>query len=370
MSRNIKWSRFAKSRVLQIEEALRVSEEKKRVMVIRLSSLGDVVLATSVLSPLQEAGYEVSFVTKSTFSSLFAHHPQIKEVYSFDKKSAGSEAKARQAFFIWAESKQFSMVIDLHDSWRTWRWRAKLKKMAPVYVAKKERLREWLILLFRFRETFSFRRGGRAKKFRRCVTDALLQEKAYATANSALTKLNITSTEKEAIKGILPTSDFVAFLPGSAWEGKQWPYFPELAEIFARKVPVVALGSDKDLVCDEVAKQAQKYHSESRSLRGKTSMRESLAVLAQAKWVIGNDTGFVHAAEALGKDVAMIEGPTHESMGFSPYKESSILLGLPLICRPCSKSGKFCPRFGSRKCLFDLTAAMVAESLRRKGYPC
>jgi ADP-heptose:LPS heptosyltransferase len=174
--------------------------------------------------------------------------------------------------------------------------------------------------------------------------------------------------EKENMRPRLPEEEFVAVLPGSAWRGKEWPYFPELSQLIGRKVPVVVLGAEKDLVCDEIARRSN--HPASRSLRGQTSLRESMAVIAQARWVVGNDTGMVHVAEALGKDVAMIEGPTHEWMGFSPYREGSAVLGLPLICRPCSKSGRVCVRFGTRKCLNDLTVAEVAARLRQRGFPC
>jgi ADP-heptose:LPS heptosyltransferase len=86
--------------------------------------------------------------------------------------------------------------------------------------------------------------------------------------------------------------------------------------------------------------------------------------------VIGNDTGMVHVAEALGKDVAMIEGPTHPYRGFSPYRERSLALGLPLLSRPCSKSGRVCVRFGTRLCLRGLSASEVARQLRAGGFPC
>ncbi|RYZ96092.1 MAG: hypothetical protein EOP11_23940 [Proteobacteria bacterium] len=168
----------------------------------------------------------------------------------------------------------------------------------------------------------------------------------------------------------MPPGDYAVILPASAWKGKEWPYFPALAALLARKIPVVVLGAEKDHQCDEVARAAASVNPLSRSLRGQTSLRLSLAVVAGARYVIGNDTGLVHAGEALGHDVAMVEGPTHRQMGFSPYREKSVLLGLNLICRPCSKSGRICPRFGTYKCLNDLTVAGVSETLRRRGYPC
>ena len=342
--------------------------ERKKVLVIRLSSLGDLVLATAALQPLRRAGFEVSVVTKKAFAPLLAHHPDIKEVYPFEKTNG--EAAAREKLFAWAEAQGFSFVLDLQDSWRTWIWRRTLRRFAPVFVARKERLREWLILGARLGAWFGFGQGGRARKFRRAALDALGAMGSFPEAGPPLTSLAVTEDEKASVQALLPPGDFVVLLPASAWKGKEWPYFPELASVLARKVPVVVLGAEKDLVCDEVGRRAAAVNPLSRSLRGQTSLRMSLAIIAQARWVIGNDTGLVHAGEALGKDVAMVEGPTHKRMGFSPYRERSVLLGLNLVCRPCSKSGKFCPRFGTYKCLNDLSVQGVAERLRRGGYPC
>lgn len=331
---------------------------KEKVLVIRYSSLGDVVLAASVVEPLQRSGYAVSFVTKKAFAPLL--EKRVDELYLYEKTT--SECDAREAFFRWYEEQNFAFVLDLHDSWRSWSWRARLRKRSPVYVAKKERLREWAILFLRWK-FLGMGRGGRARKFL-CLALQALQEQGKSPAAGTLTRLDLHPEEILPIKELLPKKDFVVFLPGSAWKGKEWPYFAQLAALM--QVPVVSLGSAKDIICDEIVKAA----GEGISLRGRTSLRQSMAVLSQAKWVIGNDTGMMHVAEALGKDVAMVEGPTHESMGFSPYRENSILLGLPLACRPCSKTGKFCFRWGTRKCLYGLSALDVAATLRKKGYPC
>lgn len=336
-------------------------------MVIRLSSMGDVVLATSVLEPLRSAGFEISFVTKKAFAPLLTGHSAIAEVFSFDK-SHGEQA-AREAFFAWAEAKDFSLVIDLQDSFRTQLWRPRLRKRAQVVVAHKERLREWLIFLFRLGRWLSFGRGGRAQKFRRLALDTLAAKGLFPAKGAGLTRLELTEEERNRARALVPAGDFVVILPGSAWKSKEWPYFPELAAVFGRKVPVVALGAEKDEVCDRIAAAAA-ANPASRSLRGQTDIRTSMAVISLARWVIGNDTGMVHVAEALGKDVAMVEGPTHEYMGFSPYREKSLLLGLPLVCRPCSKSGRICLRGGTRKCLRDLSVPEVAGQLRRRGFPC
>ena len=331
---------------------------------IRLSSLGDIVLSTSVVAPLRDAGFEVYYVSKKPFSPLLENIPGVAGVFAFDKKLGGEKA-AREEFFAWCKQNNFSLCLDLQDSWRTWMWRRALRELFPVHIARKERFREWLIFLARAGRFLGFGRGGRARKFR-AVAEAAVGLKA----NRPLTELFVTEAEKESVKPLIPAGDYAVLLPASAWKGKEWPYFKQLAARLSQRVPVVVLGAEKDLGCDEVGAAAAAVNPSSRNLRGQTSLRGSLAIVAQARWVIGNDTGLVHAGEALGLDVAMVEGPTHEYMGFSPYRPGSVLLGLPLLCRPCSKAGKVCPRFGSYKCLNDLSEASVARTLRQRGYPC
>jgi len=351
---------------VKLQTLKKKKKQSGQVLVMRLSSMGDVVMATAALAPLKAAGLKISFVTKRAFAPLLLGHPDLHYVYVFDKKEG--EAAAREQFFQWYQGQQFDFVLDLQDSWRTWSWRGRLRRHARVVVARKERLREWLILFGRLGRWFGFGRGGRARKFRRAAEDLLSAAGKFPVVSGPLTSLAVTEAEKQSVKGLIPQGEFAAFLPGSAWKGKEWPYFPELAGVVARKVPIVALGAEKDLACDEIALQGRAIGSV--SLRGRTNLRQSMAVVAQAKWVIGNETGMLHVAEALGRDVAMLEGPTHSYLGFSPYRPRSLLLGLDLFCRPCSKSGRFCPRFGKRKCMAGLSVQAVTEKLRAWGLPC
>jgi ADP-heptose:LPS heptosyltransferase len=314
---------------------------------------------------LERAGYSVSLVTKAEFAPLFCGQPGIAEVFAFDKKKG--EAAARDELLQWAETRGFQLILDLQNSWRTWTWRKALRKFAPVHVLPKPRLREWLVLFLRLGKIAGFGAGGRARRFRDFAIQAVGREELRGEVQ---TRLKVPDAELGAVRKYLPKGDFAVLLPGGAWRSKEWPYFAELAERISRNVPVVVLGGNKDDICETVASAGREVNPESRTLHGQTNLRESMAILAQARWVVGNDTGMVHVAEALGKDVAMIEGPTHPFMGFSPYRKGSVTLGLPLLCRPCSKSGRVCVRFGTRLCLKGLTAESVADRLRAGGFPC
>ncbi len=327
---------------------------KPRALVIRLSSLGDVVLATSVLDPLVSAGYEVSFVTKAGFVPLLESHPKIRTVFAYG--SAQSERENRAELFQWLSAQHFDLIVDLQDSLRTKLWRRKLRSIATLCVVPKPRWREIFVLWFRLRSSFGLGRGGRARYFRQRVSQYLTHEgKAVERDEKSqlLTELHVT--DDELVVAAAKTGDgYIAVFPSSAWPSKEWPYFEELVLKWKGKKRFLFLGGSKDLICDHLAKRTG-----GRSLRGQTSVRESMAIVANADWVIGNDTGFLHVAEALGKNVMMVEGPTHPSLGFSSFREQSIVVGKDLWCRPCSKSGKICYRWGSRACLKQLSPEEV-----------
>lgn len=344
-----------------------MTESPPHVLLIRLSSLGDLVLCTSAVAVLARAGARVSLVTKAEFAPLFRGQPGIHEVYAFDK-SVG-EREALENLAQWVGKGAFSLILDLQNSWRTWRWRARLREYAPVRALSKPRWREWLVLGLRLGKLVGFGRGGRARRFRD-FAQAALPRLGLPYREGPLTSMAVPATETEAVRTLLPEGDFAVLLPGGAWRSKEWPFFPELARVLAKRVPVVVLGGGKDALCETVAAAAREVNPLSRTLHGRTSLRESMAVLARARWVVGNDTGMVHVAEALGKSVAMIEGPTHPAMGFSPWREESLAVGLPLACRPCGKSGRVCVRFGTRLCLRGLAVTEVARQLREGGFPC
>lgn len=327
---------------------------KPRALVIRLSSLGDVVLATSVLDPLVSAGYEVSFVTKASFAPLLESHPKIRTIFPYG--SAHSEKGNREEFFHWLASENFDLIVDLQDSLRTKLWRRRLRSFATLCVVPKPRWKEILVLWFRLRSSFGLGRGGRANYFRQQVKQ-FLSNRGHNferdEKSQSLTELHVTEKELEVAASRAGKS-YIAVFPSSAWSSKEWPYFEDLVLKWKGKKRFLFLGGGKDLICDRLAKK-----TEGLSLRGQTSIRESMAIVANADWVIGNDTGFLHVAEALGKNVMMVEGPTHPSLGFSSFREQSIVVGKDLWCRPCSKSGKICYRWGSRACLKQLSAEEV-----------
>lgn len=335
----------------------------RKILFIRLSSLGDIIHCTAAVEVLRQWDCEVYFATKPAFAPLIdACVPGVRS-YTYD--SGIGERKARRKFFQWIDEQNFDHIIDLHDNLRTRLWRRALRRRAPLTVAHKPRLKEFLVLFFRMRKKASLGKGARALLYRNTTISALRKMGVFQEIGSprGLTHLRLTTDVPPLVGALVPKEDFVVFVPGSVWPGKRWPEenFIELAKKIS--YPLVVLGSLDEVFCDRIAKVAPKG---SVSMRGKTSLVDCAFVLSKAKVVLGNDTGLVHMAEALGKDVIVLEGPTSEALGFTVYRKGSLVLGEDLFCRPCSKNGYICWRWGTRACLKDLSLNRVYEALHSK----
>jgi heptosyltransferase-2 len=153
---------------------------------------------------------------------------------------------------------------------------------------------------------------------------------------------------------------WVAFCSDTAWTTKQWPEerFHAVARQLKAAQPslkILWLGLDRSTsldadVCDEDG-------------RGVSELPHLKKLLGRCSVLLCNDTGMMHLAEDQGVPVAAIFGPTTRELGFGPRLSQSQIIERPLWCRPCSKNGRMCHRFGDDK-QACLKAVTVEDTLR------
>jgi len=153
--------------------------------------------------------------------------------------------------------------------------------------------------------------------------------------------------------------EFIAVVPGAAWTQKQWPAEKYIETLNQLDLPAVLLGEKKDTICFDIAKRS----SSTVNLAGQTTLRQALAVLANSAYVIGSDTGLTHAAEALGKQVYMILGPTSPETGAGVNLPGSTNIETDVWCRPCSQNGKFPCYRKTQECMDSIVPNDVIQSL-------
>ena len=160
-----------------------------------------------------------------------------------------------------------------------------------------------------------------------------------------------------------PQQPLVCFAPGAEFgNAKRWPveHFARLANTILQDQPsvqIVLLGSPKDVeVCQQIQAACPSVHQ----LAGKTTLDQALALIAQARAMVANDSGLLHIASALNRPVIAIYGPTDPDHA-PPFSDIAHSLSLHLDCSPCKQ--RECP-LGHHHCMQQLDSQMVWQPLQ------
>lgn len=336
------------------------------ILLIRFSSMGDVVLQTATINWLKSLyGSEVtlSFATAQEFSSLIDKHTGLDKVLCLDRRQENGWGKFCQELKKLHKEKPIDLILDLHGTIRSYRLRWMFWNIPSLSVDK----RRWeRVLLTKLKGSFlknliSSKFFGLENQVHRLIIDI---EHIFGDSNGILeTKESIHSKQGELTSLAAPTpykdlDNYVVISPSASFIPKRWPVerFFELAQRLVLKgEKVVILGGPDDDFCDVFNTLA----SESLiNLQGKTTLAESMSIISGAKLSIGNDSGMNHIAEAYGVKCLTIFGPTDPRFGFAPHGEGSRYLSKALWCKPCSTTGsKAC----FRKSLLCMEAISVEE---------
>jgi len=308
-----------------------------KVLVIRYSSLGDVILTTPIIRALvQQQGITVHFVTKRASASLLEDNPYISKLWVHESTSLRD-----------LKEENYDHVIDLQGSWRSVRLKTSLGHFRKSY--KKERWRT--------------RRFLRSKNSDLAPSHVLLRYfdnvKSLQIVYDGL-GLDVYHGESVVIEP--SKKPHCAVVLGGTHITKRLP--PALVKGFIQREDLTFSllgGADVD-------PGAYDQDSHIQNFIGKTSLKESIFILNQADMVITGDTGLMHIAAALSKPMVVVWGSTSPDMGFKPiYSEDSQVINrdvmLNLDCQPCSKYGKDkCP-LTHMNCLNNIPVNRVNVSI-------
>ena len=329
-----------------------------KVLVIRFSSIGDIVLTTPVVRCLkqQKAGVSVHFLTKSSFRSIVEHNPYVdKFYYLHDNLSPLIDELKKE---------KYDYVIDLHNNVRS--LRVKLGLDTESYTFPKLNFRKWLLVNFKMNT----------------MPDKSIVERYFETVKPLGIKNDTRGLDyfiPDTIKlhrNDVPMSHwhgYVACVIGGSYFTKklpvsQWKKFCQVVPY-----PVILLGGPEDRKeGDEISEEdgVKIYNA-----CGKFDLNEAAELLKHAKVVVSNDTGLMHIASAFQKPIISLWGNTAPEMGMFPYygynnmnervsPKSVIFENKNIKCHPCSKLGyKKCPK-GHFRCMNDLDMNDLAEKVK------
>lgn len=324
-----------------------------KILCLRFSSIGDIVLTSPVTRALhQQIGAEVHFVTKKSFEPIVASNPHIARVFSFDKDIRPIVPDLRKERYDW--------IIDLHHNLRS--QQLKMLLCRPSRAFNKLNVEKWLLV-----------NTGLNLLPKTHIVERYMATVAHLGAHYDGKGLDFFIPENQEIKLAdlsphLSPGNYVALVLGATHATKRMPKEKIAALIRLIDAPVVLLGGKAEA-------ETGRWIGAQSGIRvidtcGQLSLLQSASVVAQAGKVVTHDTGLMHIAAALGKDIVSIWGSTIPGFGMYPFlangKGSNVTMEVEgLRCRPCSKIGhERCPK-GHFRCmnLLDENALARAASL-------
>jgi len=324
-----------------------------KILIIRFSSIGDIVLTTPVVRCLKqqlEGEPEIHYLTKNSYSGLLENNPYITKIHAINKST--------NEVIEELQKERFDYVIDLHKNLRSSRVKQKLEGLSFSF--DKLNWQKWLLVNWKI---------NRMPKIH--IVDRYLQSvKALGIENDGkgLDYFLPKDTEK---KELLPknfTTEYIALVLGATHATKRLPddKFKEL--VTQLKHPIVLIGGKEDA---KLGIEIEKMDAERVfNAAGKMSLDESAALLKRATAVITHDTGMMHIAAAFQKKIISIWGNTVPDFGMYPYlneankNKYTVIENNTLGCRPCSKIGfDKCPK-GHFKCMEEIESNAVIKALK------
>lgn len=324
-----------------------------KVLIIRLSSFGDILQAQPCIAAIHKAfpGSQIDWFIRKDLEDLLKNQP-LHRIFSLDRK------KGIWGLFhsLWQLSGQnYSHIYDAHNNLRSALVRffvplltfLRFGKYPRVVVRSKNRWRRFLF--FRcHRPVFQMPFRGSQSFLDPLapwgVSPLFLQQPHWQCS--------------EPLPMPLP-STVIALAPSAAWPNKRWPveFWKELITLLPHR-SFVLLGGPQDTFCEDIANVAP---LRTLNLAGRLSLRQSGSVVKQALLTVSADTGLLHAADQLRVPNIGLIGPT--AFGYTS-QNTSVILETQLDCKPCSKDGsRRCTNSVWQKCMRDIRPELVAKTV-------
>lgn len=334
--------------------------DPKKILVIRLSSIGDIILTTPLLRSLKKKfpTSQVTFLIKKQYAELLQYSPYVDRLISFDQ-AAG--LKGWKAIASELRNEGVEVLLDIHKNLRSVYMRSRLKPALTGTYSKQIWRRSLLILtgidLYGKVKPVYLRYFESASRLG-VTDDGLGTEISFGQEHY---RQAMDVLKKNGYNGSQP---LVAICPAATFTNKRWlpERFAETAAFLSEKLGafVVLLGgpADKEL-CAQISGMA---YPGCVNLAGTLSLGGSAALLKLAALVIANDSGLLHLAQSQKTPAIGIYGPTTRQLGYFPIEKLSRVIETRVSCRPCTHNGlNRCPR-KHFKCMRDIQTSSVVEA--------
>lgn len=318
-----------------------------KFLILRFSSIGDIVLTTPVIRGLKQqvAHSEIHYFTKPEYKEILEANPYVDRIHVLKDDPGRQIGELKHEFFDY--------VIDLHKNIRTRRIISGLRVISFSF--DKLNLKKWYYVNFKVNKLPD-----------KHIVDRYLEAvDIFDVENDGKGLDYFIPSGEEVDTAQLPEAfreGYIGFVIGARHNTKKLPPDKIVSIIDRIGYPVVLLGAKEDRETGARIQEATKtgvYNA-----CGEFSINRSASLVRQARLIITHDTGLMHVGAAFGQKILSIWGNTVPEFGMYPYQPhpDSVLFevrGLP--CRPCSKLGyRRCPRKHFR-CIRDISDDEVAS---------
>lgn len=336
-----------------------------RILVVKLDHLGDVILATPVFSNLRQTypNAELHALTGAWSRVVLEKHPDVNKVIEYNSPvfcRAGRPTSLRETFELYRQLRRqkYDLMVELRGDWRTV-WFSPLR-LTPHRLSRAALQITNKLGLSEFRGTHETTRN----------LDVLEHAGIPVPIQTAI--FSVTTEDEKWVSNFLTSYEIdmeyplVAIHPGSPIPLKRWlpERYAELADwLIAQKgVQVLFVGvNDEISIIDEVQKFMR---GRSINIAGETTLTQLASILHSCNVFIGNDSGPMHLAAAVGTQTIGLYGPGDPTR-FGPMGVRCQTIRRKLDCPPCS--GTTC-RFGEDGCMSEIRVTHVIQVLEAAGY--
>ena len=325
---------------------------KTKFLIIRFSSIGDIVLTSPVVRILkaQFQDAEIHFLTKKRNEDLLIANPHVDKIQLYESSLSETIRSLKL--------EKYDYIIDLHNNFRSLRVKAALR--VKSYSFNKLNIRKMLFIKLNINT----------------LPKTHIVDRNLATLRS----FNIINDGKGLDYFIPPEDEFpiaelpptfrngyVALVLAGTYTTKRIPAEKYRSLISGTNVPFLLLGGKSERAA---ANTILEWNTQNViDFTGKLRINQSASLIKNAQLVISNDTGLMHIAAAYRKKILSIWGNTSPELGMYPYLPgagSEILEVKGLSCRPCSKLGfSECPKKHFR-CMNEIPEERIVDWVRRE----
>jgi len=320
-----------------------------KILIIRFSSIGDIVLTSPIIRCLKQQlhNVEIDYLTKQEFAPLLIANPHISKVHILNKNFSTSIAHLKK--------ENFNFIIDLHHNIRSLRIKLNLYSV-PSFSFKKLNIEKWLLVHFKLNYLP-----------RTHIVDRYFKTVEQLHVLNDLRGLDFFIPAKDNVAiSTLPAihqGGYIGFVIGAKHFTKRLPLEKIIAICKKQHQAIVLLGGKEDAAIGSLISNA--LGENCYNACGKYNLNQSASLIQQATSIISHDTGLMHIAAAFKKDITSVWGNTTPSFGMYPYlagEHSKTIEVSNLNCRPCSKIGyPKCPKTHF-KCMQDIDETLFKTS--------